>query len=470
MRKVLIALILLVFCFGCRLSCVASAGQSVFAVPPYLQVGETGKSGDLLICWAVAGKAVCKLEYKDAGATEFKAAEVSQQPLYTRAGVRFFQAKLNAVSAGKQLSYRILLDDQQVFESSAKVPPAEGQVKLALLGDIACGGMILRRLAPQITAFEPDVVMLTGDLTPPMGTANAYLGRFFPELNSLMRSTPFLACAGDRDISTDKYDPDKKDNRNLDAVPGGMAYFCFWKQPGNGPGKAGAKNTPVVSGSPEKVAEFEKAAGAAYPKAANYSVDLGDSHWLVLDGGSYVNWRDEEWRTWVRNDLKASKKTWNFVVVHQAPFSSDPNHGEEQRVRSLSDLFEDGHVDIVFSGHSNSYQRSCPLRFAPQPQDPGDTDPETAQGYVYGKFKMDKNFDGVEKRLPDGVVYVISGGGGDDLAEKRVQDDKTRWQPYTKKFYSEKGSVTLLELNGKELKMRQVNEDGQEVDAVRISK
>jgi hypothetical protein len=217
------------------------------------------------------------------------------------------------------------------------------------------------------------------------------------------------------------------------------------------------------------VEDFISKAGKSYPAGANFSFDWGDSHWLVLDGNAYVNWQDNEWRNWVRDNLAASKKLWKFAVIHQPGFSSDPNHGEEQHMRLLCDLFEQGGVDIVFSGHSNSYQRSCPLHFALSASQ--DSDRESKLGFVYGKFKLDRNFDGENKNHPDGVIYIVSGGGGaEPHAERRIQDDMTRWQPFTKKFFCESDSFTFMDVNGKKLVLKQVSENGTIVDSIKITK
>jgi len=153
--------------------------------------------------------------------------------------------------------------------------------------------------------------------------------------------------------------------------------------------------------------------------------------------------------------------------MHQPGFSSDTSYGEEQRMRFLSPIFEQGGVSIVFSGHSNSYQRSMPIHFTVAESQ--DLDRESKLGFVYGKFKLDRNFDGDSKNHPDGVIYVISGGGGaEPRAERRIQDDMTRWQPFTKKFFCATNSFTVLNVQNSELEMKQVAEDGSVIDSVKI--
>lgn len=453
---------------------VQAQAKKSFVIAPYLQLGDSKEPGSLMICWACKSKSSFTLEYKQ-GEADWKPASISEDGLYSKPDTRFFQCKLTGLKPSEELVYRISSDSKPLFESKFQPAPADdAELNIALLGDISCGGKNKYLLSEQIAAVKPNLLMLTGDLNDPAGTVSAYLDGFFRVFNnadgpepSLMSKTMFVATPGDRDIAADKYDADH-DNRKLDAAEGSMAYFTFWKQPLNGPGKAGEKNTPVISASPPREQEFLAKAGKFYPTEANFSFDWGDTHWLVLDGAAYVDWRDEQWRDWVRNDLKSSKKTWNFVCIHQPGFSSDTTHGEEQRMRLLADLFEQGGVDFVFSGHSNSYQRSCPLHFAIDANQ--DSDRESKLGFVYGKYKLDKSFDGITKTHPDGVIYVISGGGGAEPAERRIQDDATRWQPFTRKFYCEKNSFSLCRIKGKELELQQIADDGKVIDSIKVSK
>jgi hypothetical protein len=391
--------------------------------------------------------------------------------MYAKPDLHYYVAKLSGLRPDRDIDYRISKDGKPYFEATAKARPADSsELRIALLGDIASGGKGFDGFVRQIAEAKPELLMLTGDLAQPNGTAGRYTDNFFPILNAdgLLSHTVTAVCPGDRDISADKYDAEH-DSRTLDTALGGMSYFCLWQQPLNGPGKSGGKNIPVVSGSAPHVEDFLSKAGKSYPASANYSFDWGNSHWLVLDGGAYVNWRDNDWRNWVREDLASCKKQWKFAVIHQPGFSSDTNHGEEQRMRYLCDLFEQNNVDIVFSAHSNSYQRSCPLHFTLSSEQ--DTDRESKIGFVYGKFKLDRSFNGDTQTHPDGVIYVITGGGGaEPQAERRIQDDTTRWQPFTKKFYSETNSFTSLDIDGRNLLLKQITSDGKVVDSIKISK
>src|ERR1700676_5452325 len=96
----------------------------------------------------------------------------------------------------------------------------------------------------------------------------------------------------------------------------------------------------------------------------NFSFDWGNSHWTVIDSNDYVDWNDPVLRKWVTDDLhKAKGKKWRFVAFHHPGFNSSKAHFNDQWMRSLSAIFEQEHVDIVFAGHVHNYQRSFPMTF-----------------------------------------------------------------------------------------------------------
>ncbi len=63
-----------------------------------------------------------------------------------------------------------------------------------------------------------------------------------------------------------------------------------------------------------------------------------------------------------------------------------------------------------------------------------------------------------------GVIYVITGAGGQQLYNPEQQDDPDSWQKFTDKFVSTVHSLTVADVDGKTLTIRQVTADGTEVD------
>jgi hypothetical protein len=101
-----------------------------------------------------------------------------------------------------------------------------------------------------------------------------------------------------------------------------------------------------------------------------YSFDWGDVHVTVLDSEKVGPAQAE----WLDADLTAAAAArWRLVVVHRPPFSSG-DHGDTASLKQhFVPLFERHGVHLVLAGHDHNYERFHP-----------------------------KN----------GVVYVVSGGGG----------------------------------------------------------
>jgi hypothetical protein len=213
---------------------------------------------------------------------------------------------------------------------------------------------------------------------------------------------------------------------------------------------------------------------------AHYSVRLGDAHWVVLDTNEYVDWgslHNEALRRWLARDLAAARDaTWRFVSCYLPPFNSstanDVTHWTQtQKMRVIADILESGGVDIVFSGFVHNYQRTAPLRFRPYPN----TYPVPAYARHYntsidGQITLDHEFDGQVNTTPRGVIYVITGAGGNTLHSRGQGLKPNTWQPYTVRFNSDRHSFTLLETNKRTLRVRQISASGVQLDQFVVSK
>ena len=89
---------------------------------------------------------------------------------------------------------------------------------------------------------------------------------------------------------------------------------------------------------------------------------------------------------------------------------------------------------------------------------------------VTGKWKLDKTFDGKTDTTPEGIVYVITGAGGQSLYNPEQHNDPDSWQKFTDKFVSNIHSLTIAEVDGNKLTIRQVTAAGKEVDSFTITK
>ncbi len=318
--------------------------------------------------------------------------------------------------------------------------------------------------------------MIPGDIVYDRGRVSEYRTRFWPIYNAdepspssgapLLRSTLFVAAPGNHDIAS----------RDLGRQPDGLAYFYFWSQPLNGPiGQEGGPVTAPVIGPEANKKAFLDAAGKAFPQMANFSFDYGDVHWTVLDANATVDWTNRELREWVERDLAAARgATWRFVSFHQPGFNSSKHHFDEQYMRILAPVFEAGKVDLVFSGHVHNYQRSFPLRFVPAEENGASPVGKDGQRprtrHVGGKWMLDRTFNGQTDTTPEGVIYLITGAGGQHLYNPEQQDDPASWQEFTYKHVSKVFSLTVVDVDGPAVTVRQMTPEGEEVDHFAVTK
>lgn len=448
-----------------------------FDVNPYLQLGKSDNGSSVNVLWISKdpNKNGLLCSYKPTLSKDWKQCkQIETRSINGHPELTVFASTLTELPPGKSIDYSISKDNKVLFQSSFQSAPSAGSpLHFLVFGDCGKGSDGQAVLASRIKESNASLAVLPGDIVYPIGTMHFYKRHFFPYFNAegneekgspLMRSKIFVGCAGNHDVAEGGY----LDARDLSTTPDSMSYFVLWDQPLNGPIAQAGNNTPNVVGTKGQIDDFLRAAGARYPRMANFSFNYGDAHFLVLDANRYMDWDDPGLRRWVEDNLKQAKTPWKFVVFHQPGFNSDMAHREEQRMRKLAEIFERTGVDICFSGHSHSYQRSMPLHFSPSTVSPNDHDARL--GFVMGRFKLDKTFDGTLKTKPDGVIYIISGSGGAPLTPGHMEEDQSLWLPFTKKFACREYSFTSCKINGRKLSIEQIADDGSVLDRFVVSK
>jgi predicted phosphodiesterase len=330
-----------------------------------------------------------------------------------------------------------------------------------VFGDSGADTLEQKEVAAMTHKLDPSLVFHTGDIVYSRGLVSEYRTKHFPIYNAdttgpsigapLIRSTLMVAAAGNHDLAT----------RDIGTYPDALPYFYYWQQPLNGP------EMPMfarLTGDPARIADFRAAAGANFSRMVNYSFDWGNSHWLALDSNNYVDWSDPAFQKWVDDDLANSKATWKFVGFHHPGFNSSKAHFEDQQARLMAPIFEKRGVDIVFSGHVHNYQRTFPLEYKPEKFD------LTKSRVVNGKWELDRAFDGASNMKPKGVIYIVTGAGGNRLYNPEQEDDSRSWQEFTVRFVSKIHSLTELHIDGKRAVFLQRDRAGNVIDHFTISK
>ena len=432
--------------------------QEAFLVKPYLQLGDAPKVAaperlDLLwhaedreATWAVEVKAGAR--WVPQGPPAFRRLAAPPLPPH-----RIYRVTLRRLVPGARVPYRVTRDGQVVFQAEAQVRKA-GTHRMAVFGDAAEGTPEQAAIARAVAAQHPDAVFITGDLVYGRGRAAEYRAYFFPIYNGeeapLMRQVPFLGVVGNHDVPFGKW-------------PDASAYFAYWSQPLNGPAlKAGAPGAaPVTAGVHDAMVA---AAGSAFPRMASYSFDYGRVHWTVVDSNLYADWEGSTLKAWLEADLKAAKgATWRVVALHHPLFQSSLSHAEDQWMRPLSPILEKYGVDLVLAGHVHNYQRTAPIRFTPTRVGPRGR-------AVEGTFAVDETFDGRTVTRTKGIIHIVTGAGGAQLYDPWQTDARSSWQPWTRAFVSDRHSFTVLDVDGRTLRLRQLDAQGRELDAITVTK
>lgn len=457
---------------------LSTFAQDIFLVPPYIQLGTQYSTANLELNWHTKDSIPnFKLEMKTNDRWKvispilIKKNSINGQTVFYS-----YTASLTFLMSGLNYPYRLKINNKVVFDAIAVAPKSTQQAySFVAIGDIGAETPQQKKIAKLAYDLNPDFLAIPGDIVYDNGLISEYTTKFWPIYNAakadsngapLMRRIPFVAAVGNHDV----------DNVDVDKNPDALAYYYFFSNPLNGPLETnGMRITPPIKGSDALVAEIKNNLGIKFPVMNNYSFDYGNAHWTVLDADNFVDWTNKDLLQWVENDLANAKDaTWRFILFHHPGFSSSSDHFEQQQMRALSPIFEKAHVDLVFNGHVHNYQRTYPQSFKPDNkgyQLIGGKDGKTLRGRVInGIWKLDKSFDGHSNKQPNGVIYMVTGAGGNDLYNPEQTYDEDTWQKFTAKFNALEHSLTYIQVEGKHLIAKQIGISGNVLDEFEIQK
>jgi acid phosphatase type 7 len=489
----------------------ASADQvdlPLFTVLPYIQPGAAGALVDgkdtLVVAWQTEHvPAMFEVTYGTSKSYDLSADVVTSERVIGKASKdgsaeqqqiaadndpvaeRFnYYAILPNLSLGREYYYRVRGNGQIIAEGYASTRKPRGRkIRFVTFGDNSFGDISDRAIAYYAYQAKPDFVMNTGDNVYESGLDNEYARYFFPAYNAdvagphigapLLRSVPFYTVIANHDVAGK--DADGVAAANFDTARDSLGYYTAMHLPLNGPAQP-SHATPTVCSHEAVLSQFLDCAGDRFPRMANYSFDYGDAHFLCLDSNTYVDTTDADLQSWIDSDLSATDAGWKFVVYHHPAFNVGEQHYAEQQMRAITPILEKHGVDMVFSGHEHTYQRTRPLKFSPTDTS-GATDIEGKDRMVGGTFTIDTVFDGDKNSRPDGILHITTGAGGKELYEPDFTDNPKRWLhaedgnvDYVARFYSNRHSLTVIDLDGDTLHLTQINEDGDEIDHIKVTK
>ena len=164
-----------------------------------------------------------------------------------------------------------------------------------------------------------------------------------------------------------------------------------------------------------------------------YSFDYGNSHFINLyvpsTGATTCDIGTPQY-TWLEADLAANQNKEHIFVTLHSPLYSSSNHGSDVHLQTqLRPLFEQHHVEAVFSGHDHMYERSYPLTN-------GERDDE------------------------NGVTYFVVGNGGAPLYG--FSGSAPAWSAYRDATYY---GFLKVEVNGSAVAYRAIDTSGYVMDS-----
>ena len=301
---------------------------------PYVQNVQSDKA---TIMWTTREPGFGLVQYSPDGINFQSAAARSRvfTHLDTGAGTFYqYQAVLTGLTPGTNYVYHVTVNGLSVAAGGEWRfrTAAPGPFEFLVLGDSGYGSDEQFVLAQKLLTENPSLIVHVGDLVYAAGTPygaapyELYQRRYFDYYAPMMSSVPVFPCPG---------------NHDYDAASA-VAYLAIHSVP--------TENVPPAD------------------RGRYYSFDWGNVHFVSIDahlslertmnaGGPMLRWLD--------NDLRTTRKFWKVVYLHYPPWGVGPNENDIHTFWArqwITPIFETHGVQVVFSGHEHSYQRSKPVR------------------------------------------------------------------------------------------------------------
>jgi uncharacterized protein (TIGR03437 family) len=378
--------------FLLALAFAAIGGRAATLVQhPYLQ---NEREDRVSILWSARENLPGLVQFStDQSFSQFALARVREfQPSVTGLSYTFYQyrAELTGLAPGTDYSYRVMVGGQNLTpEVQYRFRTASpGPFSFLVFGDSGQGSPGQQAVAIRLAAEQPNLVLHVGDVAQIEGLFDEYASYYFEFYWTLMRQVPFFTVPGNHDYITAYANP----------------YLSF--------------QAPPVDSVP------------APDEGRYYSFDRGDVHFIAIDSNllSYEG-ASRRMLAWLENDLATTRATWRIPFFHHLPYPIDHHLGDPvcaAAQQQLVPLFERYGVQLVFSGHEHTYQRTKPMR------------------------------GGIPVTSGPGTVYMVSGGGGGTLHDVVSTD-----------FLANAQSVhhyLRVEADASRITMHAIGTDGKEFD------
>lgn len=297
------------------------------------------------------------------------------------------EIKLSELQADATYFYRIIgKDGLPSATHSFKTAPLQGDrgpIRVWLVGDSGTADSNAAAVRDAFYDFnngskQTDLWIMLGDNAYTFGNDAEYQKAVFQMYPETLATTPLFSTIGNHEVLTGR----------------GSPYFDIFTLPTEGEG-----------------------GGIASGTEAYYSFDYGNVHFVCLDSEIASRAVNGAMYNWLISDLQANTQDWTVVFFHQPPYSKGSHNsdsGTETHIKQMREtfvpVFDEYGVDLVFSGHSHSYERSHLLQ-----GHTGTSTTITPEMVVdAGGGREDENgaFIKLYNQTQNGVVYTVAGSSG----------------------------------------------------------
>jgi hypothetical protein len=273
---------------------------------------------------------------------------------------------------------------------------------------------------------EPlDLLLLLGDNAYLEGTDKQWQGAFFDIYTKIIQGVATWPTIGNHEMGTGAaFDiciyrriPACESGPVLMNIGGGSSSSnpASYDSDGDGPDPSGLPYLNIFT-LPAK----GEMGGVPSGTEQYYSINYGNVHVVSLD--SQLTNRDEAQRAvmreWLVDDLSANELDWTIVIFHHPPYSKGSNHDSDREQNEIdmrvtfAPVFENYGVDVIYSGHSHSYERSWYLRGHYGMSDSFDIINNAFLGSD-GNPSLGQGSEPYEQREAEGrSVYTVAGNAG----------------------------------------------------------